>query len=92
MVRVLANISAKDIRSVTGSNLMNMEKEIKMDPLINCKLRVKSAVLSLRAPVPSSDGWRLSCLQKYLAERYCKEAANEEVQEVQMLIDSLCSS
>ena len=71
---------------------MNMQKEVKMDPVRSEKSRVKSALLNLKAPVPSSDGWRLSCLQKFLAERYSKETVHEDIQEVQMLIDSLCSS
>ena len=31
-LRVMANISANDIRSVTGNNLFNIQKEILLDP------------------------------------------------------------
>ena len=91
-VRVVANISSMDIRSVTGSNLKNIEKEIQLDPVRGMLWNVKAALLDFRAPVPVEDGWRLGCLQKFLAEKHVLVAAHQDTDEIDKLIDSLCIS
>ena len=58
-LRVMANLSASDIRSVTGSNLFNIVKEILLDPRRDLMSKVKSSILSIRAAVPRQDSWRV---------------------------------
>ena len=58
-VRVMANITCKDISSVTGSNLFYIEKQIKLDPGKDMLLKVKEALLNLRSSVPLEDAWRI---------------------------------
>ena len=87
-----ANISSNDIRSVTGSNLFNIKKEIKMDPVRNPLPVVKRNLLEMKASVPVQDLWRLPCLQKFLALKYTMEAKNQDTGELDNLIESLCKS
>ena len=89
-VRVVANITCMDIRSVTGSNLYNIEKEIKLDPVKDVMMKVKAAILGLRSPVPLADAWRISCLRKYLDERHLLRAGNQDTEEIDKLIESIC--
>ena len=91
-LRVMANICASDVRSSTGSNLLNVEKEAKMDPLIEMMANVRTALLSLRTPVPLEDCWRIGCLQKFLAERFVLDASHQDTEDMDKLIDSLCIS
>ena len=60
---VSANISAKDIRSVTGNNLLNIQKEILLDPTRDLVSKVKVTILGIRAAVPIQDSGRVSCLR-----------------------------
>ena len=54
-VRVLANISSNDIRSVTGSNLFNINKEINMDRVRDHLHAVKRNLVKMKASVPVQD-------------------------------------
>ena len=91
-VRVMANISAMDIRSVTGSNLFNIEKEVKLDPVKDPLPSLKKEILALKVSVPVQDSWRLPCLQKFLDRKYALEADHQDTGEIDKLIDSLCMS
>ena len=91
-VRVVANICSNDVRSSTGSNLLNIEKEAKLDPLRDMLVKVRTALLSLRTPVPLEDCWRIGCLQKFLAERFVLDARHHDTEYMYKLIDSLCIS
>ena len=91
-VRVMANICSSDVRSSTGSNLLNIEKEVKLDPLRDMLIKVKTALLGLRTPVPVEDCWRIACLQKFLAERFVLDASHQDTEDMDKLIDSLCIS
>ena len=91
-VRVLANISSNDIRSVTGSNLYNIKKEIKLDPVRDPLPAVKRSLLEMKTAVPAQDLWRLPCLQKFLALKYAMEAKHQDTGEIDKLTESLCKS
>ena len=91
-VRVIANIASMDIRSVTGSNLFNIGKEVKLDPVRDQLVRVKAALLALRAAVPERDGWRFGCMRNFFAEKYLLAAGHQDTGQMDSLIDSLCSS
>ena len=89
-VRVLALIVARNVRSPTGHNLKQIEKEFK------CSIWTMSGhLLSNRykeTEVPEMDLWRLPLLDQLLAQRQEMEVCGEEVVEITALIDSLCSS
>ena len=91
-VRVVANISSRDIRSSTGSNLSGIRRECKDDIDGKPVTIVKQMILESKSNVPATDRWRLPCLKKYLDERYQLLARLENTDQLDDLIDSLCSS
>ena len=91
-LRVMATISANDIRSVTGSNLFNIEKETQLDPRRDKMSKVKTTILSSIADVPRQDSWRVPCLKKFLAQKYLLVAQHQDTDEIDKLIQSLCIS
>ena len=91
-VRVVANLCSKDVRSATGSNLANIAKEVKLDPVWDLGTKVKNALLGVKTMVPRVDGWRVGCLQKFLAQRYKMTAMHQDTDAMDKLIDSLCTS
>ena len=91
-LRVMANITANDIRSVTGSNLFNIEKEILLDPRRDLMSKVKTTILGIRAAVPRQDSWRVPCLKKFLAQKYLLDAQHQNSDDIDKLIQSLCIS
>ena len=88
----MANISANDIRSVTGSNLLNIEKETLLDPRRDLMFKLKNAILGIRAAVPRQDSWRVPCLKKFLEQKYHLAAQHQDTDDIDKLIQSLCIS
>jgi hypothetical protein len=91
-VRVVASICSSDVRSTTGSNLLNIGKESQLDPVRDLFVKVKSALLSLKKSVPMEDFWRVGCLRKFLSQRHAMAARHEDTVDMDRLIDSLCTS
>ena len=91
-VRVVASICSSDVRSTTGSNLLNLGKESQLDPVRDPLVKVKAALLSLKTSVPLEDIWRVGCLRKFLSERHAMAARHEDTEDMDRLIDSLCTS
>jgi hypothetical protein len=93
-LRVMANISANDIRtrSVTGNNLFNIQKDILLDPTRDLMSKVKITILGIRAAVPRQDIWRIPCLKKFLAQKYALVSQHQDTDEIDKLIESICIS
>ena len=91
-VRVIANIAAADIRSSTGNNLFNLGKEAGMNLTMDNLWEMRRVLLDLKTQVPISDTWRLGCLRKFLSEKYALVAMDEDTDEIDSLIESLCKS
>ena len=91
-VRVVANLSAADIRSTTGSNMFGIEKYCKQELSGQSLAAAKSIILEIKASVPGQDMWRFGCLKKFLCERYQLQAELKDTTEIDSLIDSICSS
>ena len=89
-VRLLASVVGRDGGSVTGHNLEQLEIELNMDPWTVPAGRFKSAIQGYK--VPAQDNWRISFLERLLAQRREMITCGEEVETVTELIDSLCSS
>ena len=89
-VMVLVNVVARDMRSVTGRNLLMIERETGLDPWLASAARVKEKLP--HSDVPEQDQWRLPLLCQYLYQRREMETSLEDVKEISNLIDSLCSS
>ena len=89
-VQILANVVARDVRSVTGKNLILIEKETGLDPW-----RTSSSEVRDRVPdktTPEEDLWRLPLLCQYWYKREEAKANLEDTEEITSLINSLCSS
>ena len=63
-VRIVASMMVRCARSPTGKNLLNIERETDLDPLLVQPWQIKEAIR--RAEVPHNEGWRwqywVSCL------------------------------
>ena len=86
---------AKDVRTVTARNLRLLETECGLSWIAPAG-KIQEGLASREPVVPARDSWRIPYLGKLLAERdrlvYEGEEQSEEVEELQELIDSLCSS
>ena len=53
---------------------------------------MRRVLLDLKAQVPIQDSWRIGCLKKFLTEKYTLSAKDENTDDIDSLIDSLCKS
>ena len=89
-VLLMANLSARDVRSTVGKNLRYLQLESGQDPWITSPADLRQSLSSQKADAPEDDRWRLRYLAKLLEERgqhyyECKDTLNHS-----NLIDSLC--
>ena len=84
-VKVLANIVARDVRSVTAKNLLLIENEAGLDPW-------KANSSEVKEKIPNKDFWRLPLLCQYLYKKKDMETDLDDTKEIDSLIFSLCSS
>ena len=89
-VCIVANMVARCSRSTTGRNLINIERETLLDPWVIPPWRIRNAVK--REEVPANEGWRVQYLAKLLDARGEMEIMCENLEEINLLIDGLCSS
>ena len=89
-VRLVASLSAGDIRTATGSNIFGIRREFKVDnkPLLD----MRGEILEARLEVQGQDRWRLLCLNKYLRSRCNLQANLQDTTEIDLLIESMYSS
>ena len=94
-VRILARIAVKDVRTTTARNLILLEMETGGLTWVASPMSIRRRLLKTDT-VPEVAGWRLPYLGKLLEERdqlvYQGREDCEEVELLQSLIDSLCSS
>ena len=89
-VRLMSMITAQDIRSVTGSNVYNMEREFGLDPWKESSRTFQKHYKYYE--VPEVDSWRLPLLTTLLTDQYEMDACGESTETISGLIESLCSS
>ena len=89
-VKILSNIVARDVRSVTGKNLRLIETETGLDPWKSSPSDIREK-LPMKI-VPEQDSWRIPLLCKLLYQRQEMKANCEKIDQISNLIDSLCSS
>ena len=91
-VALVARLAARDRSSTTGINLSMIQQETGLNPW-NTKPSVISQALEEReVTVPVNDLWRLPLLKKLLIQREEMEVACSNTNQINSLIDSLCSS
>ena len=91
-VRILANFTAKDIRTTTGGNLRAVRQASGLDPLKYSSHKLRSAIASSElVHVPPEDEWRIKFLWTLLGRvQQAKQMAMEdEYMELKALINSL---
>ena len=95
-MNILARIVAKDVRSTTARNLKILESEAGGLTWAAAPLHIREGCASGEPKVPRVDLWRIPYLGKLLEERdglvYQGEEFGEQVEQVQELIDSLCTN
>ena len=92
-VAVLANLMARDRRSVTGSNVQLVMAKSGCDVWSDSPGKVRANLLEKEAVVVENrDKWRVQYLGTLLEHRQEWQylGADEEVENVQKLVDSLC--
>ena len=89
-IQVVANLAGRCARSTTGSNLLQIERETLIDPWVNPGWKVRAEVS--KSSVPDNEKWRLQYLMKLVMARQQMESSCEDTDEVNSLIESLCSS
>ena len=91
-MRTLAAIAARDLRTVTGSNIRTIEVATGgLSAWESSPDAVRAAVTAAEtAPVPECDAWRLPYLGKLLEERQRLHYRATDTKDVQTLIESLC--
>ena len=67
-VRVVANIAEADIRSITGSNVYNIEKETGRKFIVDNLGKLRKSLLSMKTEVPNQDTWRIA-----VSENFCQK-------------------
>ena len=89
-VLVMANISARDVRSTVGKNLHFISVESGKDPWNTSPGELKSVLTSQKTEVPIQDKWRLEYLARLLEERGQLHYECKDTRMHSSLIDSLC--
>ena len=89
-VKTVANMVTRCARSTTGKNMMNIQRETGLDPWRSQAWMVREHIS--KAEVPVGEGWRVQYLAKLLHARKEMETKSQDVEEINLLIESLCSS
>ena len=91
-VALVANIAGRDKSSTTGINLANIQAETGLNPWTASSREVRLKLSEGEVQVPPTDLWRIPLLQKLLAQRHDMQVNCEKTDELNKLIDSLCTS
>ena len=84
------SIVSRCIRSTTGKNLHQIERDVLLDPWLEPAWKIQQSVM--KRAVPDNEGWRIQYLRKLLDARLELESTCDDYEELTNLIDSLCSS
>ena len=92
-VATLVNLVSRDVRSCTGSNIRFITEQYGKDPWVESSGSIRSGLREKEAVhVQDQDKWRVGYLGLLLAQRQSWKymGAEDEEEEVQNLVDSLC--
>ena len=85
-IQIVFSMVSRCARSITGKNLLNIERETSCDPWTSSGWMLKESVK--RADVPYNESWRIQYLKKLLDVR--QETGVDD--DVSVLIDGLCTT
>ena len=86
----LAGLCQADARSTLGKNIRNIAIETCKDPRWSSYYEYRGSFR--KNLVPEEDTWRIPLLGTLLEERRVMKIMDEDTENIQELIDSLCSS
>ena len=89
-VRIMASITAQDVRSNTGRNCRNLELEFSQEPWSWSPSSFNEVYKQYE--LAEQDRWRISYLRDLLYQREDMKACDENTDVVTNLIESLCIS
>ena len=89
-VSVLCGVVAGDVQTATHNNLNLVMQEIGLVPLKTSSDKVKKIMSLKLTDVPETDSWMLPYLMKLLEQRGEAYYEGEDVDQLTVLIDSLC--
>ena len=92
-VAVLANLTARDIRTTTGKNVKLVSEKSGLDPWVYGSARIKEELARAEiVEVAETDQWRTDYLRKLLEQRQILhyEGDKEGKERLSDLINSLC--
>ena len=91
-VRVMCRVAAGDVGTTTRRNLWLLKTESGLEPLRSSSVKMKAVLGSKLAVVPDREKWRISYLAKLLEERGQNHYEGGDVEQLTVLIDSLCTN
>ena len=89
-VRILSEVVANDVRSVTGNNCLKLAEEFSLDPWQDSPACFGK--LYKQYDVPDQDKWRLPLLSSLMKTKYEMAVCDEDLETISGLIESLCYS
>ena len=89
-MRVLANVASNDVRCTTGRNYSNLSRETGLDLRTGHKLSIRKAISQSNAS--AEEEWRVPLLARLLGERREYRQADKKTEQMDRLIDEVCSS
>ena len=89
-VVLMANLSARDVRTTVGKNLMYLREESSLDSWSVSPSDLRAAVHERKASIPVEDRWRLRYLARLLQERGQLNYDCKDRELHTSLINSLC--
>ena len=89
-VQHLAEVVSADVRSVTSKNLSLVKEMSGLNPLAVSPYNVRKAIKV--SPIPENDTWRPALLDELLRRRKEMDVALMKTEDIQKVIDSLCST
>ena len=88
----MCGVVAGDIRTTTGRNLSFLRVESGLEPLSCSSVKIKAELGSKLTMAPDMDKWRVKYLARLLEERGEVHYEGGDVDDLTVLIDSLCTS
>ena len=90
-VSLVANLVGRDIESFTGRNLRCIQEDTELNPWVATSLQVQSKYKS-KVTLDQRDSWRDYLLKNYLDRRQFLRKQLKPTEEIDDLIESLCST
>ena len=89
-ISIVSNMMARCARSPPGKNFINIARVTGLAPWTSQSWKVRAAVK--RKEVPDGEGWRVQYLGKLLEARMDMSTRCEDLEDINTIINSLCSS